>query len=275
MRPLISVPDLANRLEDPSVRIVDTRWYLSDLGQGRREYDAAHIPGAIYLDVETELSGRDGPGRHPLPDPATFAGQLGEVGIGNQHHVVAYDSVGGAVAARLWWMLRHLGHGSVQVLDGGWPSWLNAGHPTTSLVPEFPLAVFVPDGGFSGTVSADQMAGLLGKVRLIDARAGERYRGEIEPVDPKAGHIPTAVSHPYDTNLAADGTFLDETLLRKRYETTKPVVAHCGSGVNACHTLLAHVVAGLPEPLLYEGSWSDWSSADRPIAVGPDPGVAL
>lgn len=272
MEPLISVQDMS--LDDHDVRIVDVRWYLADLEQGHREYVASHIPGAIYFDVETDLSAPTGLGRHPLPDPDDFATTLGQAGIGNRHHVIAYDSSGGAIAARLWWMLRHLGHERVQVLDGGWGAWTGAGRPVATAIPTYPAETFAYKVRPDDTIDADELAARLGKVRLIDARAGERYRGETEPVDPVAGHIPTAMNHPHETNVDADGRFLSAADLRERYATDEEVVAYCGSGVTSCSTVIAHVIAGLPEPKLYPGSWSDWSSSGRPVATGPEPGEA-
>ncbi len=272
MDPLISVSDVP--LDHADVRIVDVRWYLADLEQGHREYLTSHIAGAIYFDVETDLSARTGPGRHPLPDPETFAATLGQAGIGNRHHVIAYDSSGGAIAARLWWMLRHLGHDRVQVLDGGWDAWIESSRPVTDVVPTFSAETFAYKVRSDDTIDANELAARLGEVAVIDARAGERYRGETEPVDPVAGHIPTAINHPHTTNVDAAGHFLPPAALRERYATDEEVVAYCGSGVTSCSTLIAHVIAGLPEPKLYPGSWSDWSSSGRAVATGPEPGEA-
>ncbi len=280
MQPLVAASWLSERLTDPAVRVVDVRWYLDDPLQGRREYLASHIPGALYLDVETDLSTESGRGRHPLPSPQVLADTLGRAGIGNHHAVVAYDSSGGAIAARLWWMLRHLGHDDVAVLDGGWPAWTEADLPTTAEVLGLADEAFIGRVRPGGVIERETLLDRLHEMRIIDVRAPERYEGIFEPVDPAAGHIPTAVNLAFAGNLGPDGKFLDAEALRKRYAAgdapggteNQPTVAYCGSGVTACHTLLAHVVAGLPEPLLYAGSWSDWAGAGLPVAVGPEPG---
>ncbi|MGH2513910.1 MAG: sulfurtransferase [Candidatus Limnocylindrales bacterium] len=278
---LISPEDLARRLDDPDLRIVDVRWYLGKPGAGRLAYDAGHLPGAIYVDLDQDLVARSGPGRHPLPEPGTFAARLGELGIGSRSFVVAYDDVGGWVAARLWWMLDNLGHRAVTVLDGGLPAWTSLGQPLTTevVVPPPPADLRLADH-WSRTVDRE---GLLGELRaqgrpvILDARAGPRYRGEVEPIDPAAGHIPTALSAPTDGNLGADGRFLAPAELGERFRglgaESGNVVTSCGSGVSACHNALAMRVAGLPDPILYPGSWSDWSTAGFPGAVGPEPGL--
>lgn len=277
---LISPEDLARRLGDPNLRIVDVRWYLGKPGAGRLAYDAGHLPGAIYVDLDRDLVAPSGPGRHPLPEPGTFAARLGALGIGSRSFVVAYDDVGGWVAARLWWMLDNLGHRAVAVLDGGLPAWTSLGRPlTTEVVNPPPTDLRLADH-WSRIVDRE---GLLGELRargrpvVLDARAGPRYRGEVEPIDPAAGHIPTALSAPTDGNLGADGRFLAPAKLGARFRglgaDTGNVVTSCGSGVSACHNALAMRVAGLPDPILYPGSWSDWSTAGFPGAVGPEPGL--
>lgn len=290
---LISPAALHARLADPALRIVDLRWYLGRPGDGRRAYEAGHLPGAIHLDLETDLSGSaaDGPGRHPLPSPAAFARRMAQVGIGDGTFVVGYDDVGGWVAARLWWMLEHAGHREVAVLDGGIAAWQAAGYPLvdgragesspsatpattpTSLTLRGPAAA----GRWTGTIERDTLRARLGDVVLLDARAGARYRGETEPVDPVAGHIPTALSAPTDGNLGPDGRFLPPDELRRRFDAlgadgAREVVTSCGSGTSACHHALAMRVAGLADPTLYVGSWSDWSRAGYPVATGPEPG---
>lgn len=274
MHPLVSTSWLSDHLDEPTLRLVDVRWYLADLEQGRREFDQSHLPGAIYLDIETDLSAPDGRGRHPLPDPKVFAATMGAAGISNRHTVVAYDSAGGAIAARLWWMLRHLGAEDVAVLDGGWQAWIEAGLPVSSEIPTWTPEAFEAEPRPGGVIDREALLGWLGEVRLIDARAAERYQGIVEPVDPAAGHIPTALNIPFADNLGPDGLFLDAATLRERYiADADETVAYCGSGVTACHTILAHVVAGLPEPILYGGSWSDWAGAGFAVAVGPEPGT--
>lgn len=279
--PLISPEALAARLDDPDVRFVDVRWYLGKPGAGRAAYDAAHLPGAVFLDLDGDLSDHDGfgaPGRHPLPSPASFRRRLGEVGIGDEDLVVAYDDVGGWVAARLWWMLDDLGHGSAAVLDGGFPAWLAAALPVTDeAVTPVPGPGPRLAGAWRNVIARDELRARLGSVVLLDARAGARYRGEIEPVDPVAGHIPTARSAPTDGNLAPDGRFLPAEVLRTQFarlgaDVETEVVTSCGSGTSATHHSLAMRVAGMPDPILYVGSFSDWSRSGYPVATGPDPG---
>lgn len=281
---LIAVDALRARLADPDLRLVDVRWYLGRPGDGRRAYEAGHLPGAIHLDLDADLAGSaaDGPGRHPLPSPAAFAERLGRAGIGDGSTVVAYDDVGGWVAARLWWMLDRIGHRACHVLDGGLPAWVARGLPLEVAVPRWPVTTLsisgaAADGGWPGTIDRDGLRGGLGDLLLLDARAAARYRGETEPVDPVAGHIPTAVSAPTDGNLGPDGRFLPPAELRRRFvalgaDGSRAVVTSCGSGTSACHHALAMRAAGLPDPLLYPGSWSDWSTAGYPVATGPGPG---
>jgi thiosulfate/3-mercaptopyruvate sulfurtransferase len=235
-------------------------------------------PGAIYVDVDSDLAASPGPGRHPLPDPETFRRRMEELGIGDGHLVVAYDDVGGWVAARLWWMLDDLGHRRVAVLDGGVQAWLAIGGAMTTAVPALPAASLHLASAWSKVIDRDGLRARLGSVRLLDARAAARYRGEIEPIDAVAGHIPTAVSAPTDDNLGPDGRFLPPTALAERYRAlgadgaSREVVTTCGSGVSATHHALALRVAGLPDPLLYPGSYSDWTQSGLPIATGSDPG---
>jgi len=278
--PLVSTEALAKRLGDPSLRIVDARWYLGRPGDGRRAYDAGHIPGAIFVDVDTDLTAPGGPGRHPLPEPGAFARRMAALGIGNANEVVVYDDVGGWVAARLWWMLDDLGHIGVAVLDGGYPAWQAAGLQTTTDVPAPPAAHFVPARtAWRRVIDRDALKARLGEVVLLDARAGPRYRGETEPVDPAPGHIPTAISAPSTENLGPDGRHLPADRLRARFEGLgveaegpREVVTSCGSGITACANALAMRIAGLPDPILYPGSYSDWSRAGEPVATGPEPG---
>jgi thiosulfate/3-mercaptopyruvate sulfurtransferase len=276
--PLIGVAELAGQLADEDLRVVDTRWYLADPTEGRAEYARHHIPGAIFLDLDSDLCAPAGPGRHPLPDAHEFAGLLGSVGIGNHHRVVVYDDSAGAVASRLWWMLRHLGHDRVQVLDGGYSAWWRAEFPTTAEVPAWPVQTFAGSERSDDMITGQQLAASLGSVVLLDARAPERYEGREDPVDPVAGHIPTAIAAPYAENTALDGRFLTPDQLRLRFTELglggdRSAVTYCGSGVTACSNVLSAVVAGLPEPRLYAGSWSDWcTTPGMPIAVGPEPG---
>ena len=275
---LIAPDELAASLGDPRLRVCDVRWYLTEPGRGAEEYAAGHIPAALFCDLEGDLStpGR-GPGRHPLPSPAAFAATLSGWGIAPHHRVVVYDASGGAVAARLWWMLRAVGHEEVLVLDGGWPAWQAAGLPVSTEVPRHPPTRYpVNIERWPGVVDRQQVAVQLGEAMLLDARAPERYRGEVEPVDRRAGHIPSALNSPVAASLDSQGRFLPPDRLRHRFaelgvDGKRPLVAYCGSGVNACHLLLALQLAGWDGGLLYEGSWSDWSSAGMPVATGPDP----
>ncbi len=277
--PLVGVAELAGRLGDPSLRIADCRWYLGEPEGGRAAYGEGHIPGAVYVDLERDLSASEGPGRHPLPAPHAFATAMGRLGIGDGRQVVAYDDRGGAVAARLWWLLRHVGHEAVQVLDGGLTAWQAAGHPVTAAIPEMTSATLSVRPRPGEIIGRAELRVALGDVVLVDARSSERYRGETEPVDPVAGHIPTAISAPYEDNLGPDGRFLSPADLRARYAARgvgdgREVVAYCGSGVTACHDVLAMTVAGFRGVRLYPGSWSDWSTAGFPAATGAKPGTA-
>ncbi|UCH27280.1 MAG: sulfurtransferase [Trueperaceae bacterium] len=277
MSNLIRPQDLYTELTSPSLRIVDTRFDLQDPKAGRQAYREAHLPGAIYFDLDEDLStppGRHG-GRHPLPDMEAFAVRLGQAGIGNDSSVVVYDDSGGMFAGRFWWMLRYLGHGKVKLLDGGFTAWQAAGFEVTGEIPTFDSTEF------KASVQAEMMVdreyvmrrlddpGLL----LIDARAAERYRGEVEPIDSQAGHIPSAINLPFAGNLR-EGRFKPAEELRKRYAVTEEVeevVLYCGSGVSAAHNLIALEEAGIRGAKLYLGSWSDWCSfRDAPIATGED-----
>jgi thiosulfate/3-mercaptopyruvate sulfurtransferase len=270
---------LFTRIGAPDVRVIDLRWVLGAPGRGREAYNVGHIPGATFLDMDTDLVAAEGPGRHPLPSPAAFRERLGSAGIGSEHEIVAYDDVGGWVAARLWWMLDDLGHERVAVLDGGYPAWVAEGLPISSEVPSFPAAPLDLADVWTRTIDRDGVIDRLGSVVLLDARSGPRYRGEIEPIDPVPGHIPTATSAPTDGNLGADGRLLGADELAVRFRalgadgSAGPVVTSCGSGISACFNSLAMRVAGLPDPTLYVGSYSDWSSAGLPVAVGPEPGA--
>lgn len=272
--PIVSPEELAARIADPDLRLIDFRLYLD--GRSTLEaYRSAHIPGAVFVDV-ARVTGGAGPGRHPLPGPDQFASAMRAAGVSGDSRVVVYDDAHGSVAARLWWMLRHHGHREVSVLDGGlqsWPGPLETGERAVApgdFVPGPPL-----DGG---TVDLDGIVTRPPGAVLIDARAGERYRGEVEPVDPRPGHIPGALSAEWMGNLGPDGRLLPPERLRARFRalglTAGPeAIASCGSGVTACHNLLAMEVAGLTGGRLYVGSWSEWSRRpDLPAALGPEPG---
>jgi thiosulfate/3-mercaptopyruvate sulfurtransferase len=268
--PLISTSELAERIGTTNLRVYDVRADLADPAEGRRRYDAGHLPGAVFVDLEKDLTAPSGPGRHPLPRPEAFSATARRLGISPANLVVAYDDVGSAWASRLWWMLRSLGHANVRVLDGGFPKWAKEDHPITRATPRPMPGDFATVRDWRGVVDRNQVASTRGI--LIDARAPERYRGEHEPIDQVAGHIPGAVNIPYAGNLRADGTFLDAEALAARYSDVghDPIV-YCGSGVSACHDILAMEVAGVGGARLYEGSWSDWSrQQDAPVATGDE-----
>jgi thiosulfate/3-mercaptopyruvate sulfurtransferase len=280
--PIISADELMAILDRPdadsTLRICDVRWYLSEPGRGRREYEAGRLPGAIFVDVDTVLAAREGPGRHPLPSPATFAATLGQMGIGPNHTVIAYDDPGATLAAaRLWWMLDDLGHRDIRVLDGGFAAWKAAGGATSTAPPDHPPTSLGLREHWTKIIDREALRPRLGHLTVLDARAGERYRGEIEPIDPVAGHIPTALSATTGGNLDDAGNFLPPDRLRARFTglgcADTDVVTSCGSGITACHNALAMRVAGLPDPLLYPGSYSDWTRAHEPIAIGSEPGL--
>ena len=255
----------------PAVSIVDSRWTATG-GSGKARYDEGHIPGAVFVDLDRDLSRPGGPGRHPFPSEADFARTLSRLGIGPETHVVVYDDGNGSVAARLWFMLRVHGHEAASVLDGGFKAWTEAGLPVTKDVPVIapaPLMKLKLDR--SRLVDRTQVE-QRGKSVLLDARAPERYRGETEPLDPRAGHIPGARNAPWAQNLGPDGRFRPRDELYSLYTPYGPdVILSCGSGVTACHDILARELAGLPPARLYVGSWSDWcSDPSRPIATGPE-----
>jgi len=275
--PVVGVDWLRAHSSDPALRVADVRWSLAG-PPGRELYDAGHLPGAVFLDAETELSSPgEGPGRHPVPDAGRLARVLGERGIGDEHVVVAYDDAGGSIAARLWWLYRHFGHdGGCAVLDGGIGAWTDAGLPLDAEPPMHPATRWTPSEPRDDLVGTDAVEGAPAPTLLLDARAPERYRGETEPIDARPGHIPGAVSVPWSSNLGADGRFLPAEELRRRYEAlgagARPVIAYCGSSLTATHDLLAMEVAGLDGGRLYEGSWSHWSSdPGRPAAIGARP----
>jgi thiosulfate/3-mercaptopyruvate sulfurtransferase len=278
MRDLVDPVTLFGSRDDPQLRIVDVRWYIDEPERGPAAFAAGHLPGAVYADLEAHLTSGHGPGRHPLPLRSETAVTLGELGIGDESRVVAYDDRGGAFAARLWWMLRDLGHDQVQVLDGGIPAWTDAGLPISTEVTRPKPARLTVRIGSTKRIDREGLAERLGEVTLLDARDPERFRGDEEPIDPVAGHIPTARNVPHAGNVDDRGRFLDRAALSFRYVTTgvgeSDTIVYCGSGVTACHSVLAMRLAGLPEPILYPGSWSDWCTAGMPIATGPEPGDA-
>lgn len=259
--------------------LLDASFDLADTEAGARAYAQAHLPGAHYLHLDRDLSsaktGRNG--RHPLPTREAFAARLAALGLQAGRQVVCYDAQGGMYAARVWWMLHWLGHADAAVLDGGLPAWRAAGGALSSELPTPAQAGdFKPQAPRVATLTADELQARLGRVRLIDARAGERFRGEVEPLDARAGHIPGASNRAFASNLLAPGgLFKPAAQLRSEYaallapHTADQVVHQCGSGVTACHNLLAMAHAGLGYGLLYPGSWSEWSAdPSRPVAIG-------
>ncbi|AUX25561.1 3-mercaptopyruvate sulfurtransferase [Sorangium cellulosum] len=280
--PLVDASWLAARAGDPRVRVVDCRWYLGGR-RGADEYARGHIPGAVHLDVDADLSGpaQAGPGRHPLPDAAAFARVLARIGVAPDSLVVGYDDAGGAIAARLWWLLRYFGHGGGRVLDGGLNAWTAAGHPLSTeapAIPEAPAMELTPGGAPVVDKAAVDTLRRDPAAVILDARARERYEGKSEPVDARPGHIPGARSAPFADNLRApSGPFRERAEIERRYrdlgalEASK-VVCYCGSGVTACHDLLALALLGRADAILYEGSWSDWARDPAlPAAEGPEP----
>lgn len=275
---LISTSDLQPHLADKDWAIVDCRFDLAQPEWGFEEYQKSHIPGAVYAHMDKDLAGPITPfsGRHPLPDVNTFVHRLNAWGIGDNTQVIAYDTSGGSFAVRLWWLLRWLGHSAVAVLDGGFPKWKAEERPVAAGVETRPSsAEFHPIPDWSIIAYADEVDRIRQDPNyvLIDARAPERYRGEVEPIDPVAGHIPGAINHFYGKNLAPDGTFLPPEELRKQFleliGNTSPdhVVVYCGSGVTSIHHLLALELAGLPGARLYAGSWSEWiRDPNRPVS---------
>jgi thiosulfate/3-mercaptopyruvate sulfurtransferase len=268
----VSPEELLGRLDDPRLRIADVRWYLGDPMQGRREYGQGHLPGATFIDLDHDLAAPQGPGRHPLPDPTSFAERMATLGFGDEHRIVVYDASGGTMAARLWWMLDRLGHPDVALLDGGLAAWLAVGGklsnaPTPHQAATLTLATTWPD-----TVDRETIIARSEAFDLIDVRAPERYRGDVEPVDRVPGHIPGARNLPATMLLDERGRLRAPEELRRLLPaervTSGPSIISCGSGVTACLGIFAARVAGLPEPLLYPGSWSDWSSAGLPVATG-------
>lgn len=277
---LIDVGTLHRHHRDPDWRVIDARFSLADADQGAREYAEGHVPGAVYAHLDDDLSGpivRGATGRHPLPSVDRAASVFSRLGIGENVQVAVYDGAGGSVAARVWWMLRWLGHDAVAVVDGGWPAWTAEGMPVTRDVPQ------VAPRDFKANVRphlATDVEGVDGyRVNedwaVLDARTPDRFRGEQEPIDPVAGHIPGARSASFDENLGEDGCFVPPEELRRRFEDllggipAKRAVNYCGSGVSACHNLLAIAHAGLGDAVLYPGSWSEWiTDEDRPVGVG-------
>ena len=270
---LVSAEIVANRLNDPKWAMVDCRFDLNDHAVGTRLYKEKHIPGAVYAHLNKHLSapsnGKNG--RHPLPDTKQLQSTFSKWGIDSKVQVVAYDQGSGMFASRLWWLLRYLGHDNVAVLDGGFAHWLRGDHPTYAGEESRGSVRFSGEPHHWMCVSVDEVLRLYQdpSCQLIDARAPERYRGDVEPLDPVAGHIPDSVNHFFKNNLTSDGTFLPPSALRQRLESilngheAERAISYCGSGVTACHNLLALTHAGLSGARLYAGSWSEWCADQK------------
>ncbi len=275
---LISAEHLEHRLHDRDWVIIDCRFSLADTEAGFKDYRHGHIPNARYAHLDKDLSSRitEFTGRHPLPNLTALERKLGEWGIDNNSQVVAYDDASGAIAGRLWWLLRYLGHDKVAVLDGGYKHWQKLGLPVTTVLPIIKPSFFrAYPGGDAGLTALEVQNALSQKsICLIDARTPERYRGEQEPIDPVAGHIPGAVNRSFQLNLDSNGLFLSAEDLHKQFKqligdlNPQQVVHMCGSGVTACHNLLAMEVVGMTGSKLYPGSWSEWiRNKNKPVAT--------
>jgi thiosulfate/3-mercaptopyruvate sulfurtransferase len=275
---LISAADLASHTARPDWLIVDCRFDLARPAAGEQAYQLSHIPGSVYAHLDRDLSSAITPtsGRHPLPSPQQFAATLSRWGVTSNTQVIAYDADVGAQAARLWWMLRWVGHRNVAVLDGGFKAWLSAGLPVTSAIPVRTPTRFDPRPDRNAWLEAAEVAERVQRAdRLLDARAPERFAGEVEPLDTVAGHVPGARNHPFATSIGPDGRFLPAAELRTRFESSQSgaaddhTIVMCGSGVTACHLLLALEIAGKPGAKLYAGSWSEWiRDPARPVGTG-------
>ena len=286
MFPLIDAKNLAAKYasKQGDLALIDVRWYLGKK-RGADEYAAGHLPGAVFVDLDAALASppastpNGGPGRHPLPSVASFEKAMRSAGVNDESLVVVYDDAGGSIAARAWWLLRYFGHERVAVLDGGIDAWKKSGGALSTEIPNIEngnIHAKTPDR--KNVLDRDAVVhALQNDALVIDARARERYRGESEPVDARPGHIPGAANAPWSENLA-DGMFLSKDALAEKYRalgatSDREVVAYCGSGVTACHDLLALEIAGISNAKLYEGSWSDWAAQPHlPAALGPDVG---
>ena len=278
---LISAAELAANIDRPDWVVVDCRHDLVNLAFGREAHAAGHLPGAVFADMETDLSGaKRGPdgvfrGRHPLPEKEALVETLRAWGVNDDTQVVAYDAHGGMYAARLWWLLRWIGHEASAVLDGGLPAWQALGQPLTTDVPAKPRGAIEARAPFVPTVTVAEVLENIesAKRTVVDARASDRFRGENETIDPVGGHIPGAKNRFFKENLQGDGRFKAPEQLREEFgavvKDPKDAIMQCGSGVTACHNLLALEVAGMPGAALYPGSWSEWSAdPSRPVATG-------
>ena len=279
--PLVSARWLLDHIDDPDVRVLDARWYLGGKS-GPAEYAVGHLPGAAFVDLDRDLSAPKGkgPGRHPLPSASAFAHVLARLGVTPTTKVIAYDDAGGSIAARVWWLFRHFGLASAAVLDGGIAAWTSAGGALTkdvpTIVPAPSMRLVARTGDVVDKSAVDRLRSQA-DAAVVDARATERFEGKSEPVDARPGHIPGARSAPWAGNLSAPGgAFAQRDALADRYEKAgitgaKTIVCYCGSGVTACHDLIALALVGRDDALLYEGSWSDWAAdSTLPAALGDD-----
>ncbi len=279
---LIRVDELQGHLDEPAWRVVDCRFDLMAPASGQAEYAQGHIPGAQYANLDEDLAGplSTSTGRHPLPSTTDFAHTLGEWGIDNESQVVVYDHCSGAIAARLWWMLKWLGHEQVAVLNGGYAAWQEAGYAVSASDESVASVKFEPDSVCDVVITTDELVQALkadNAPLIVDARDGARFAGRSEPIDAVAGHIPGAVNHPFSESMEANGRWKSPDQLRDRWalilggDADQSWVSMCGSGVTACHLALSAGVAGLPQPRLYIGSWSEWiRNPDRPVARAAD-----
>ncbi|MEZ5043959.1 MAG: sulfurtransferase [Saprospiraceae bacterium] len=277
---LIDAQELKPLIGQPNLVIIDCRFALTDTESGKAEYQATHLPGAHYAHLDRDLSGEIIPGktgRHPLPEIKTFADKCSQWGINADTQVVAYDHGNGGIAARLWFLLRWLGHEKVAVLNGGWAHWQKLQYPVTAEITPAMPSVFTPNRQEGWIIDLNTLAQVYQSASclVVDSRTADRYRGENETIDPVAGHIPGAISAPFPDNLGPDGLFLDKATLAARFDQRlqghdlKQTVFYCGSGVTACHNLLALHYIGRTEAKLFPGSWSEWITATHlPVALG-------
>ncbi|WP_432472430.1 sulfurtransferase [Amphritea sp. HPY] len=276
---LISAEQLSSLIDSAAenLLVLDCRFNLMDTALGARLYGNGHIPGARYIDLDNDLSSPITPltGRHPLPDFTALANTLARSGVNPGSQVVVYDDCGGAMAGRAWWLLRVMGHEAVAVLDGGFPAWSGAGLSATTLVPEPQAGNFSAKRDQEMIVTLEQLTEVASENTLVDARTPERFRGEQEPIDPVAGHIPGAINRPLQLNLNVDGCFKSAAQLKQEWSellsntSADQVIHYCGSGVTACHNYLAMEIAGLSGSRIYAGSWSEWiRNSQRPVATG-------
>lgn len=276
---LVSTEELASHLDNPDWVVIDCRFTLTDTDTGMRSYTEGHIPGARYAHLDNDLSSpvSEETGRHPLPDPTVLAEKFGAWGINTDKQVVVYDDTFGAMAVRMWWLLKWMGHDNAALLDGVYPKWLRENRPISKEQHNVVPVIFEPNIRHELVVNADKVQQQLddNSCILIDARSEERFSGEIEPLDKVAGHIPGAVNRPYDDNLAISGELMSADELLEEYgdalkgKNSKDVIHMCGSGVTACHNVLAMEAAGMAGSRLYVGSWSEWiTDTSRAIATG-------